>query len=124
MTRVIITAALIAFACPALAAELPVPAGIHVHDGDTIGRGKSRLRIWGLDAAELDEVGGIASRDYLRQLIRGKPLACDVMDVDFYGRRVVRCELPDGRDVACEMIRAGQATEYRRYSGGAYRRCG
>lgn len=124
MTRTIITAALIAFACPALAADLSVPAGINVHDGDTIGRGKSRLRIWGLDAAELDERGGIEARDYLRQMIRGKPLACDVMDVDRYGRRVVRCELPDGSDVACEMIAAGMASEWTRYSGGAYRRCG
>ena len=38
------------------------------------------------------------------------------------GRRHLRF-LPDGRDIAAEMIRAGVATEYCRYSGGFYGTC-
>ncbi|MGA0615932.1 thermonuclease family protein [Paracoccus sp. KR1-242] len=98
-------------------------ANIHVHDGDTIGRGKDRIRIWGIDAPELTEPGGPASRAHLRNLIAGQRLTCDLIDVDRYGRRVMRCVLPDGRDVACEMVAAGAAEDWPRYSGGRYRSC-
>ena len=41
-----------------------------------------------------------------------------------YGRLVALCRLPDGRDVAAEMIEAGQAREWCRYSRGYYGGCG
>ena len=39
------------------------------------------------------------------------------------GRPVVRCEA-EGRDIACEMVRMGHATDWPLYSKGAYARCG
>lgn len=45
------------------------------------------------------------------------------MDTDRYGRTVAQCWLPDGRDLACEMVKAGWAVDMPRYSKGAYRRC-
>ena len=104
-------------------ASIILAAGIHVHDGDTIGRGPDRVRIWGIDAPELQEPGGKASRDHLRALIEGQALACTMIERDRYGRRVMRCTLPGGVDLACAMVDAGHAQDWPRYSGGAYAGC-
>jgi endonuclease YncB( thermonuclease family) len=56
-------------------------------------------------------------------MISGETLTCQVLDMDRYGRYVAQCFLPDGRDIAAEMIRAGVATEYCWYSGGFYGTC-
>lgn len=96
-------------------------------DGDTLRlyspRADLRLRVWGIDAPELREAGGRAAKDALAALADGQPLACDLRDVDRYGRPVVRCTLPDGRDVACAMVTAGHAQDWPLYSGGAYAGC-
>ena len=104
-------------------ASIVFSAGIDVHDGDTIGRGPDRVRIWGIDAPELSEAGGKASRDYLRGMIAGKRLFCEMIERDRYGRRVMRCALPGGADLACQMVAAGHAQDWPRYSGGAYTQC-
>ncbi|WP_136652437.1 thermonuclease family protein [Paracoccus aeridis] len=96
-------------------------------DGDTLrldAPGKDlRLRLWGISAPELREQGGAAAQDALARLVNGQMLTCDLMDVDRYSRPVVRCALPDGADVACEMVRSGHAADWPRYSRGAYGGC-
>ena len=94
-------------------------------DGDTFTlSGESRrIRVWGLDAPEWDQRGGSNATATLRSLISGKTLRCDIRDVDRFGRLVGQCFLPDGRDIAAEMIRSGAAAEYCRYSRGYYRTC-
>ena len=96
-----------------------------VLDGDTFTlRGESRrIRVWGLDAPEWDQRGGSAATETLQSLISGKTLSCSVVDIDRYGRLVGQCFLPDGRDIAAEMIRSGAASEYCRYSRGFYGTC-
>jgi micrococcal nuclease len=96
-----------------------------VVDGDTFTlSGESRrIRVWGLDAPEWNHSGGGAATAGLRGLIYDKRLHCDVLDIDRYGWLVAQCFLPDGRDIAAEMIRAGVATEYCRYSRGFYGTC-
>ncbi len=96
-----------------------------VLDGDTFTlSGESRrIRVWGLDAPEWNHQDGPTATSTLRRLISGKHLRCDVLDVDRYGRLVAQCLLPNGRDIAAEMIRSGAATEYCRYSGGYYGTC-
>ena len=96
-----------------------------VLDGDTFTlRGESRrIRVWGLDAPEWDQRGGSAATETLHGLISGKTLRCSVVDIDRYGRIVGQCFLPDGRDIAAEMIRSGAASEYCRYSRGFYGTC-
>jgi micrococcal nuclease len=95
----------------ALLTSIILLAGIHVHDGDTIGRGKDRIRIWGIDAPELSETGGKDSRDYLRSMISGKRLSCQLVERDRYGRRVMQCHLPNGTDLACQMVAARHAQD-------------
>lgn len=96
-----------------------------VLDGDTFTlSGESRrIRVWGLDAPEWNHQGGSAATDTMRGLISGKTLQCQVRDMDRYGRYVAQCFLPDGRDIAAEMIRAGVAQEYCRFSRGYYGTC-
>lgn len=96
-----------------------------VVDGDTFTlKGESRrIRVWGLDAPEWNHAGGSAATSTLRSLISGKQLRCAVLDIDRYGRLVAQCLLPNGSDIAAEMIRSGAATEYCRYSGGYYGTC-
>ena len=97
----------------------------YVTDGDTFTlRGVERsIRVWGLDAPERDERGGSAATRTMRQLITGQNLTCRVRDIDRYGRIVGQCFLPDGRDIAAQMIAAGVATEYCYFSGGFYGTC-
>ena len=96
-----------------------------VVDGDTFTlSGESRrIRVWGLDAPEWDQSGGSTATATLSSLISGETLICNVLDIDRYGRLVGQCFLPDGRDIAAEMIRSGAATEYCRYSSGYYGTC-
>jgi endonuclease YncB( thermonuclease family) len=96
-----------------------------VTDGDTFhlsGLGPA-IRVWGLDAPERKQAGGSEATRAMRSLISGASLDCQVRDIDRYNRIVAQCFLPDGRDIAAEMIYMGVATEYCRYSGGYYRTC-
>jgi micrococcal nuclease len=96
-----------------------------VLDGDTFTlKGQSRrIRVWGLDAPEWNRAGGSAATATMKKLISGETLRCQIVDTDRYGRFVAQCFLPDGRDIAAEMMRAGVAREYCRYSRGFYGTC-
>lgn len=98
-----------------------------VVDGDTIklpAPGKDLyFRVWGIDAPEMDTPQGPPAARVMDRLTADRTLSCDLRDVDRYGRPVVRCDLPDGSDLACELVRAGAARDWPKYSGGYYRRC-
>ena len=110
-----------------LAAETSSVSGTvsRVTDGDTFHLSglDPAIRVWGLDAPERKQAGGSEATRSMRGLITGATLDCQVRDIDRYQRIVAQCFLPDGRDIATEMIRMGVATEYCRYSGGYYRTC-
>lgn len=94
-----------------------------ITDGDTVRSGDMRLRIWGIDAPEMARAGGQESAEALTKLTAGQELRCEEMDRDRYDRVVARCILPDGRDVACEMVKLGAARDWPKYSGGYYAPC-
>ncbi|WP_347268134.1 thermonuclease family protein [Paracoccus sp. (in: a-proteobacteria)] len=115
---------------PSSGVEAAQPAALEgkvskVLDGDTFTlSGESRrIRVWGLDAPERSDSGGSAATAAMRGLITGKTLRCQVRDLDRYGRYVGQCFLPDGRDIAAEMIGMGVATEYCRFSRNHYGTC-
>lgn len=91
-----------------------------VHDGDTVTVGRTRIRLNGIDAPELDQPGGKASRDYLAGLVLGRSVEIIPKDMDTYGRTVAVILLPDGRSVNSAMVAAGQAWVYRHYCRSCY----
>jgi len=86
----------------------------HVSDGDTLwvrpdGGGVPRkLRLQGLDAPEICQAGGAASRDALGQLVANKTVDVTVLYQDDYGRGLARI-LVNERDVAAIMVQSGHA---------------
>lgn len=103
-------------------------AAISVTDGDTLRAGELRLRLWGIDAPEMDTAAGPASRRVLQAILaRSEGLACDDRGPDRFGRTVARCDLVGGPlsgiDLACALVQAGAARDWPRYSGRAYARC-
>ena len=97
-----------------------------VIDGDTITVSQSdrRIRLFGIDALEMDEPGGEAARNFLVALISTDDLLSDFIEEDRYGRMVARLYLPNGQDVSALMIEAGHAVEFCLYSGNHYGTCG
>lgn len=104
--------------------DLCLGAGAYtIIDGDTIRRDNApNIRLWGIDAPEMSDPAGAASRRGLQATTGGQALACDVVDTDRYGRIVGRCYV-DGFDLACAMVAGGWAQDWPRYSGGAYEGC-
>ncbi len=96
-----------------------------VVDGDTfwIDSASTSIRVWGLDAPEVDQRGGSRATATLTRLIAGQRLTCRQRDIDRYGRIVGQCFLPDGREITAAMIASGSASEYCRYSDNHYGTC-
>lgn len=124
IARLLLAAGAALFAVSVLAAPLP-PAPADAVDGDTLRIGDIRLRLHGIDAPELDQTCatpagdswpcGLWARETLAEMVQGRPLDCQDLGPDRYGRRVARCLL-DGRDIAAQMVSQGAAMAYRRYS--------
>ena len=74
-----------------------------------------RVRLYGIDAPEVDQPGGTESTEYLRTLL---PTGIDVelvpYDIDKYNR-IVALVMVSGRCVNAVMLRAGHAWVYPRY---------
>ena len=104
------------------------PGGIsgsaRVIDGDTLMVGSKRVRLFGIDAPELDQRCRAAGRSWpcgreatraLAGRIDGLPIACDERTRDDYGRSVAVCRR-GGADLNRWMVAQGWALAYRRYS--------
>jgi endonuclease YncB( thermonuclease family) len=93
----------------------------YVVDGDTLTIQKTQVRLFGIDAPELDHPYGKNAKYTLIALCKGQPVRAEVVATDDHGRTVAQCYLPDGRDLSAEMVRAGLALDWKKYSGGRYR---
>jgi endonuclease YncB( thermonuclease family) len=92
---------------------------LRVSDGDSLivaARNGRRLtvRLYGVDAPELGQDHGRASRDYLAALLSGKAVALERHGRDQYGRLLARVYL-DGRALDEALVRDGQAWVYSQY---------
>lgn len=92
-----------------------------VIDGDTIIIDNVRLRLAGIDAPELDHPWGNQSKWALVQLCKGQTVTARLRPELSYDRVVAECYLPDGRDLAAELVRRGLALDWPKFSGGKYR---
>ncbi len=108
--------------CAPQAAEITGRA--KVVDGDSLEIGNDRLRLFGIDAPEGRQDCrrnnqpwrcGEDAAAKLRSLVQGATLRCTPRDTDEYGRSVSVCK-NGNTDINAEMVRAGLALAYRRYS--------
>ena len=95
----------------------------YVVDGDTIREGMGSVRLWGIDAPEMDTQAGRDARRYLIELTEGETLTCEQKGTDGYVRRVASCTDSYGADLACSLLEAGHAEEWFHFSRGYYREC-
>lgn len=89
-----------------------------VHDGDTItvlsNNTEHKIRLNGIDAPELGQAFGQASKRNLSGLIFGKAVQIETNKTDRYGR-LIGTVLLDGRDINLAQLRAGMAWYYKQY---------
>lgn len=90
----------------------------YVSDGDTLwvapeaGGAPRKLRIDGIDAPEICQAGGPASRAALSALALRRRVHVEWRREDDYGRGLARIRI-GGADLGAEMVRAGQAWSHR-----------
>lgn len=106
-----------------------IPASISgtplVLDGDTLDFNGLRVRLFGIDAFERDQLCvhedgsryacGQVAREALVVAIARLPVSCTKRDVDRYGRMVAVCRTRDG-DLGARVVADGAALAYRQYS--------
>lgn len=125
-TQAAACAVLMALALSAGAAQTFSGTVSWVSDGDTLwvapeaGGAPRKLRIDGIDAPEICQAGGPASRAALSALALRRKVQVEQRREDDYGRGLARIRL-GGVDLGGEMVRAGQAWSYRwRHNPGPY----
>ena len=93
----------------------------HVIDGDTIVISRTKIRLFGIDAPELDQPFGETSKWALDSLCKGKRVTAHVNGDLSHDRVVAVCKLPCGMDLGAEMVRQGLALDWPHFSDGVYR---
>ncbi len=99
-----------------------------VIDGDTLENHGTRVRPWGIDAPESDQLcrkqgsehyrcGQKAAND-LDAFIMHRPVECVEVDLDQYKRAVAVC-IVAGVDLAEWLVKNGMALDWPQYSKGA-----
>jgi len=112
-------ALLIAFSAASEERSVLTGTVTHVRDGDTIEVGKIPIRLNGVSAPELKEPLGPQSKKFMRDLVNGKRVSCELTGAKTYDRLVGTCYL-EGKDIGISVIKAGLALDCPRYSGGRY----
>lgn len=93
----------------------------YVVDGDTLVIQKTQIRLFGVDAPEINHPYGQKAKWALVSLCKGQTIQVESTGQDDHGRIVARCYLQDGRDVSAEMVKLGLAIDWPKFSGGKYR---
>ncbi len=92
----------------------------YIVDGDTIRIKKVQIRLFGIDAPEMNHPHGSNAKWALVKLCKGHIVSAEILEKDAHGRTVAKCTLPDGRDLSAEMVKAGMAIDWPKFSGGIY----
>ncbi|WP_299412888.1 thermonuclease family protein [uncultured Sulfitobacter sp.] len=93
----------------------------YVIDGDTIIVSKTKVRLAGIDAPELDRPWGQKSKWELIRICKGHSVRVELTGETSYDRLIGTCYLPDGTDIGAEIIKAGLALDGGYYSKGKYK---
>lgn len=106
---------------PAIPASRQLCGKAWVIDGDTIVVNKIKVRLFGIDAPELDEPWGQRAKWEMVALTKGQRITVYLNGQTSYDRLVGTCLLPDGTDLSEALIKAGLALDFPHYSQGVYR---
>jgi endonuclease YncB( thermonuclease family) len=122
------TSALIIIACIILlyAIECIVYGNAEVIDGDSLVISNNKIRLYGIDAVERNQLCkdskghqwkcGIEAKNYLTKLIDADKVICLLIAKDKYKRSLSICYSSQQQNLNTEMVRAGYAVAYTRYS--------
>ncbi|WP_442869471.1 thermonuclease family protein [Bradyrhizobium sp. CCBAU 11434] len=98
-------------------------------DGDTLEIHGTRIRLFGIDAPESSQLCrgddslpyrcGAKAANELDRFIAGRPIGCEPVSTDRYGRTVATCSVSDV-DLAEWLVRNGLAFDWPRYSKSKY----
>ena len=94
---------------------------ISIIDGDTYdilvnGNKTIRIRMEGIDAPEKGMPFYRVAKDYLGQMCFKKDVRLEIKDKDQHGRTIAYSYLDDGRELSHEMVKAGLAWHFKKYS--------
>ncbi|SDR01486.1 thermonuclease family protein [Pseudovibrio sp. Tun.PSC04-5.I4] len=92
----------------------------YVVDGDGLTIQKTQVRLFGVDAPEMNHPYGKKAKWALVSLCKGQKIRAEILEKDAHGRTVARCTLEDGRDLSAEMVKLGLAIDWPKFSGGEY----
>ncbi len=98
-----------------------ITGSAYIVDGDTLVIQKCQIRLFGVDAPEMNHPYGKRAKWALVTLCKGQNIRAEVVAEDDHGRLVAQCYLQDGRDISAEMVKLGMAIDWKKYSGGIYR---
>jgi endonuclease YncB( thermonuclease family) len=92
---------------------------VSVHDGDTItilddSKGQHKIRLSGIDAPELGQPFGDASRQNLARYVFEREVVAQCPKRDRFGRSVCLVRV-NGEDVNLAQLRDGMAWHFKRY---------
>jgi endonuclease YncB( thermonuclease family) len=92
----------------------------YVIDGDSLVIKGTQVRLFGVDAPEINHPYGKKAKWALVRLCKGQEIRAELIAVDAHDRTVAKCFLPDGRDLSAEMVKQGLAIDWPKFSGGVY----
>ena len=99
---------------PSTTAAPTISGPARVIDGDTVVVGDTRVRLKGVDAAELGTARGENARRVMATLVTGQ-LTCRLSGEKTYGREVGYCTTANGTDINQAIIASGAALACPRY---------
>lgn len=103
-----------------VSAAEPLVGRAWVVDGDTIVIQNTNIRLYGIDAPEMEHPYGAKSKWAMVALCKGQVITAIPDGSSSYERCVARCFLPDGRDLSAELVKQGLALDWPKFSGGEY----
>ena len=93
---------------------------VKVIDGDTFdmksGNDKIRVRLFGIDSPERGQAFNVKAKEFTAALIADREVRVIIRNKDRYGRFVGDVYRDDGLHVNSEIVRAGYAWHFTRYS--------
>lgn len=94
---------------------------IHITDGDSItvlndNHQEIKIRLNGIDCPETGQAFGNKAKDFTKDLVVGKMVTIQSHGQDRYGRTIGDVVLEDGRNLSQELVKAGYAWWFFKYS--------